>query len=77
MIDDHNLPSWVIEFLEGTDDLSAIGNPHVTGISTSESVPIICSLVHSLSGVAAARSLRGKGAQRFIDVISQVGDIQL
>ena len=75
-----NLPSWVIEFLKGTDDLSisAIDNDsHVTEISASESVPIIRSFVHSSSGVAVARSLRGKGAQRLVDAIDQVGAIQL
>ena len=75
-----NLPSWVIEFLKGIDDLSmsTIGDDsHVTEISASESVPIIHSFVHSPSGVAVARSLRGKGAQSFIDAIDQVGAIQL
>ena len=73
-----NLPSWVIEFLEGTVDLSSIGDDsHVTAISASESVPIIWSLVQSPHGVAVARSLRGKGAQSLIDAIGQVGDIQL
>ena len=73
-----NLPSWVIEFLKGTDDLFAIDDDsHVTEIPASESVPIIRSFVHSPSGVAVARSLRGKGAQRLINAIDQVGAIQL
>ena len=72
-----NLPSWVIKLLEGTG-LSAIDDDsHVTEISASESVPIFRSLVHSPSGVAFARSLGGKGAQRLIDAIGQVGAIQL
>ena len=74
-----NLPSWIIEFLKATDDrLSAIDNDsHVTEISALESVSIIRSFVHSPSGVAVARSLRGRGAQRLIDAIGQVGAIQL
>ena len=73
-----NLPSWVIEFLKATDDLSAVDNDsHVTEISASESIPIIRTFVHSPTGVAVARCLRGKGAQSLIDAIGQVGANQL
>lgn len=72
-----SLPSWVIEFLEGADQFAIDDDSQVTEISASESVLIIRSLVHSPSGVAVARSLRGTGAQRLIDAIGQVGDIQL
>ena len=73
-----NLPSWVIKFFKATDDLFAIDdNSHMTEISASESVPIIHSFIHSPTGVAAARNLRGKGAQSLIDAISQVGTIPL
>ena len=47
----------------------------MSDISAVESVSYIRSFIHSSSRIAAARNLRGKEAQRLIDLIDQVSSV--
>ena len=47
---------------------------HVTDMAEDKTVSNIRSLLHSSSQIIAARNLRGKEAQGFINLIDQVSD---